>query len=536
MALLQHPNLDRQHLPTPAQPTTQQAGRLVDSPSSRLTEVFEFPIHGSCSRCHHLHTNKALHLPLDPQQHTRIQCDYCEHPILGIGRTSTQTTLASIETNVAGHQSWRNEADAASDQDHQPVQLPPLRVDTSGNSGQLSTITEGVSPAQQSTTAPTPPVSGDQRSERTVSHESVPNHQILGDREHESSEHQIIDTKGIAQVDAPSKPSHSFWISHSHRSFWDRIRKYLRKPRSFNINKLGVHVDVSPTPSAPGRSSPLAANSHPPGPPEETIDLPPNTTAIAEPRASITSGTSTPVRSKSVFAHPAERVQHPASAHPDPLIGRTLPLHDKHERIRARRREATLKRHAELISKCECQIECQCRNRSVQSNDASLGPEPSERSIQVPVHHLHRLLSASDDSSINRSSSGISQGSYLVGVGSHLHPQQHVTFTTDVENQQVSSDRLSQTSTVYVRSNGSSVSLSSRGSASLRRSSTTPASLPRRSAEGFRPDLLAVAQNHDIPELYQGAASQATEPSQNRDSDAESLSSSVAGSRNELPG
>ncbi|KAL8679004.1 MAG: hypothetical protein Q9186_004688 [Xanthomendoza sp. 1 TL-2023] len=563
MALVQHPNLDRQHLSTPVQPAHQHHARLLDSVSSRLTQVIRFPIHGSCSRCHHLHTNKALHLPLDPERHTRITCDLCEHPILGIGRTSTQTTLASIETNATGHQPWRNESDVASGEEDQSVPLPvqsaPLRVDTSGLSGQLSTIAEGVSPAQQSSAVVTPPKSEDARSDRSISHERLRSQQALRDLEHETAERNITDTipslgsyghpisrlasrsdappahgMGHAQTSTSSKPSGGFWVRLSQQRLHDRFRRHLQKPRSFNIKKLGLHVDVSPT---PGRPSPLTASASSSGRIEKRNDTSPTSDANAKRATGRTTGILNPVGSTPVQTVSSEPVPQPTSAHPDPLIGRTPTLQEKHDRIRAQRREATLKQQVESISRCECRSQCQCRGGSVESNAASLGPDPSDRSIQVPVHPLRHLLSDSSESSGSRSSNGMNRGAFLVGIGSHLRPEQHVNFVADewampvMEGQQVASDRLSQTSTAYVRSDGSSISLTSRGPASLRRSSTTPASLPRRSAEGFRPEVIDVVQNREIPDADPCPASQLTEPGDDHDSDTESLSSPLGENR-----
>ncbi|KAL8805979.1 MAG: hypothetical protein Q9182_001636 [Xanthomendoza sp. 2 TL-2023] len=484
--------------------------------------------------CHHLHTNKALHLPLDPETHTRINCDLCQHPILGIGRTSTQTTLASIETNATGHHPWREEPDVASGDDHtsvsSPVQSPPLRVDTSGLSGALSTIAEGGSPAQQSSAVLTPPKSGDARSDRSIPHEWVHRQHAPSDLEHETLERNITDTvpsagsygNPISQIasgsDAPpadgmagAQPSTSaesstgFWARLSQRRLHDRLRRHVQKRRSFNIRRLGLHVDVSPTPSAPGRPPLLAASASSSCPNKKTNNTSPTNDANAKPAAGPTTGVMTPVRSTPVHILSTASVQQPASAHPDPLIGRTPTLQQKYDRISARRREATLKWQVESASKCECRSQCQCRGGSVESNAASVGPDPSDRSILVPAYSLGHLLSNSSESSGSRSSSGVDRSSFYVGIGSHLRSEPLVNLTDDarvvpvMEGQQVASDRLSQTSTAYVRSNGSSISLTSRGPASLRRSSTTPASLPRRSAEGFRPEVMEVVQNRDIP-------------------------------------
>ena len=451
---------------------------------------------------------------------------------MGIGRTSTQTTLASIETNVTAHRPWRSEPDVALDQDNQsihvPVHSPPLRVDTSGTSGFLSTIAEGVSPAQQSSAMLSPAVSGDMRSERSISHESAQIQQLSGDQEHRIWEPQTSDTIGPIQRDNQSKPPGGFWIRQSQRRLRERIRRHLRKPRSFNISKLGLHVDVSPTPSAPGR--PLMTNAHPAGACDVTDDLPPASAASIEPRANLNSGLSTPVRRDPISTRSAELPQQSASAHPDPLIGRTLTLPEKQERIRALRREATLKRQAELISRCECQSECRCRNGGDQSNVASLSPEPSERSIQVPGHYLHRLLTAPSRSSISGgSSSGVHEGSFLVGVGGHLHQEEGNLATNRwisqaAESQQFPSDRLSQVSTLYFRSNESSLSLPSRRPTSLRRWNTMPSSVPRRSAEELRPDLIEVIGNSNLPESDHDPAPEAPSSPRGSDSDAEDMS------------
>ena len=453
-------------------------------------------------RCHHLHTNIALRLPLDPQEHTRFYCDNCEHPILGIGRTSTQTTLASIETNAAGQRSWRTDPEPASDQDYQPspplAQSPPLRVDTSGHSGQLSTIAEGVSPAPQSSAVHTPAVSGDLRSERSISQEWTPTQRISRDEEHRAREHKKPEIYGPVPIDRLLKPSGGFWKRQSQRSLRETIRRHLQKPRSFHISKLGLHVHVShTTPSASGRAPLPATNPQPTNTCESSKDAPAVSIASAQARATRTSGLSTPVRSNPGSVHSAEASQPSASAHPDPLIGRTWTLPEKHERIRALRREATLKRQAELISRCECQSECQCRSGSVRSNAASVGPAPSERSIQVPDHALHRVLGEWDGSSTSGgSSSGTNGGTFLVGIGGHLASGAVADGWSNQggEQQQMVSDRISQASTV----NGSSVSLSSRRAGSLRRSSTTPASMPRRSVEEYRPDLLEVTRSQHI--------------------------------------
>ena len=56
------------------------------------------PIHGSCSRCHHFHINCVV--PYDTTTHTRVRCEQCGHQMFGLGSSTTQYTLASVNTGT----------------------------------------------------------------------------------------------------------------------------------------------------------------------------------------------------------------------------------------------------------------------------------------------------------------------------------------------------------------------------------------------------------------------------------------------------
>ncbi|KAI4194423.1 MAG: hypothetical protein LQ346_003695 [Caloplaca aetnensis] len=321
---------------------------------------------------------------LDLQKHTRITCDNCEHPILGIGRTSTQTTLASIETNGPGSLAQPSEVNTEPATQQAPSNpsnySAPLRVNTSLNSGQLSTIAEGHSPAQQSSAAVISSSPDGPLSERSASHDQIHNSQ--------SREHRSLET--------------------------------------------AQHGDTQ----------------------------------------------------------------------------------DKKERIRARRREATLKRKAELMATCECRSECQCRSGSILSNAASFGHGDSDRSIQVPDHVLQSILNEDSGSWTSRSSSGMARGSSLTGIDGHVHfDLRHVSLDNPqnlvLEDRHSFDDRLSQASTVYVRSNESSISLGSRRRSPLRRSNTTPGFPTRHNTYAFRPGVLEALQNRYIPDQVHNTATEA---------------------------
>lgn len=85
---------------------TGRDGEDVDTGHSKN---YTFSYHGSCPKCHHLHTNKPLRLYIwSAFEHVRVRCEKCEYQIFGIGRTSTQTTLASIESIPSPQLALRN--------------------------------------------------------------------------------------------------------------------------------------------------------------------------------------------------------------------------------------------------------------------------------------------------------------------------------------------------------------------------------------------------------------------------------------------
>ena len=58
----------------------------------------DIPVHGSCARCHHFHINCLV--PHDTTAHTRVRCEQCGHQMFGLGSSTTQYTLASVNTGT----------------------------------------------------------------------------------------------------------------------------------------------------------------------------------------------------------------------------------------------------------------------------------------------------------------------------------------------------------------------------------------------------------------------------------------------------
>ena len=90
----------------------------------------ELPFHGTCPRCHHLHTGTTIRFPFSQSRHIRFNCERCQHVMFGLGHNSTQTTLASVLT-TSGQNTVRSSS---------PNNLPPCsdhRDDTVLSGGAL---------------------------------------------------------------------------------------------------------------------------------------------------------------------------------------------------------------------------------------------------------------------------------------------------------------------------------------------------------------------------------------------------------------
>ena len=63
------------------------------------TEIFRsIPFHGTCPNCEHFHKYRFIAVPVTGNSHVRVACEACGHHIVGLGRTDTQFSLASVES------------------------------------------------------------------------------------------------------------------------------------------------------------------------------------------------------------------------------------------------------------------------------------------------------------------------------------------------------------------------------------------------------------------------------------------------------
>lgn len=367
------------------------------------------PFHGSCSRCHHFHINHQFEFSLDSTVHTRLFCERCNHPIFGLGRVSTQNTLASVESGSTF--TPRACVDRPGQQPASQVEAVP---GTPGL-GLLTTITERRSPAPSRSTSnirtptPTPGATSpageeagaETRREEPVESRDLPNGTAQGGPEERGLQPQTATLRRLRTIGRRFK------------------RRFHAKPREWRLPRIGLRITYA-----------------------HRADI--GSDAFAS--ASVTEASSGQERSDN-----AEEL----------VNGTGDDTEDRHAPLRARRRESTLEREREVASipKCECGHECPCMSGShVVQVDRAETPE----NIYVPGYLFPHHYSSTGSSNSQPSQNG-AQGLDFLHIGGHFDSPRRSSSADESSSAAESGPRrirLSQGSTLW--SNASSVSLRAR--------------------------------------------------------------------------
>ena len=457
--------------------------------------TIEIPYHGSCPKCHHLHTSVPFAFALDPSKHTRFKCEDCSHQIFGIGRTSTQTTLASIES--ARKRTSSESARSPIRSCHNTAVPPPsLRIDPAALPGQnialdtLSTISEANSPAARSrSTSEIPASSGSPRRRVTGPTKHGPDPRVPGE-ESPAPRTEALESSGQTQEHKSINFKNGYGVKA-----WAKKRLFGRS-RELRLPGVGFQVRLQIT-RKPSKNTP-------PG-----FSAMTDTVVAGNTRSIVNSNTNETVVTRNIsdldqrILHaPAATLNTHGSLAPTPGAneasenraylpedlqgGRTM---TKQERIQIIRRTETLKRKATEQPKCECTDGCHCLKDSQRSSFTSNDRRVFLHDVEVPPHSLGRFLAPSDTrSNESRHSHPLRGNLALAGLGSHLSTERSMSSSAEnsstVAESSRAPSRLSQTTAV----NGSTASLQRRP-ASLGRSSSMPASYSRRQRTRYQ-DLL----------------------------------------------
>ena len=256
------------------------------------------PFHGSCSKCHHFHNNHQITFSLDSTVHTRLLCEKCNHPMFGLGRASTQNTLASVESG------FTFTPRACVDR---PRQNSALQVEAQPSASELSRrltpITERRTPFTSNIPTATPSLVAASPEEASTNFKRK----------------DPLENQALPKGDAQGSPEERAVRFHPVAL---RLRMIVRrlKPR-LSANPKFHRIRSKFTGAGIPRHAPISAS----------------TTEVS----------SNQIRSDNV----EER-----------FSAATGDTEDRYAPLRARRREATLAREREhtLTQKCECSPECQC--------------------------------------------------------------------------------------------------------------------------------------------------------------------------------
>lgn len=384
------------------------------------------PFHGSCSKCHHFHNNHLFTFSLDSTVHTRLCCERCNHPMFGLGRVSTQNTLASVESDST----FTPRACVDQPGPH-PATQPEAAPGTSGL-GLLTTITERRSPATSRSTShigtPMPTLAASPAGEEPLESHVLPKDTAQGSPEERAPHPQTATLGRLRTIGRRFK------------------QRFYAKPRDWKLSRIRLHMTKAmesshdaPVPLTTPSAGPILSDGHRTG---VTGDISASAPA---------SGSTTEVSSG----------QEPSDNAEELVTGAGEDIEDRHASLRARRRELTLAREREFaaIQKCECSPGCPCINGShVAQGDRAETPE----NIHVP-HYLFPNHHSSTGSSNSQPSQNSAQGLDFLHMGGHFDSPRRSSSADESGSATESGPRrirFSEGSTLW--SNGSSVSLRAR--------------------------------------------------------------------------
>ena len=344
------------------------------------------PFHGSCSECHHFHNNRQFTFSLDSTVHTRLLCESCNHPMFGLGRASTQNTLASVESG------FTFTPRACVDR---PVQNPAVEAQPSASELRrlLTPITERRSPLTSNNPTATPTLVTASPAEASTDFR----------REDSIESHPLPLPKGDTQGTPEERAVRSQTVALRIRMIARRLKPRLSASPKFRRIRSKFTRAGMPMP----RHASLSAS----------------TTEVS----------SSLVRTDNV----EERVS-----------ATTGDTEDRYAPLRARRRELTLAREREhtLAQKCECSSDCHCITGS---HVAQVGSDetPDTNAPDDPLSQHHSSTASSNSqpsqgfgqnlylahigdhfdlsrrsSSANESSSTAESGSGRIGLNHGLTP------------------------------------------------------------------------------------------------------------------
>lgn len=458
----------------------------VDIPT--ITDVEETTVrtmdlsyHGSCPKCHHLHTNKRWTVSTDPKIHTRVACDECTHPMGGIGRASTQTTLASIESIPVRLN--RNSDTFRPTTLITCVNAPPTLNISSPRIPELTPIIEANTLAGRS---------------RSTSNLPVPEPNLQG-QDNNRNQTSVTPPRSLrykrplSQVQSTEREQPQPRARFQFRTFFGRGKKRLLG-KAKGLRVLGYHIRITrdkqitcESPRPEDLTPTAMEQMSPSNPPEVMVDA---CHTLEEPPSlpRISSGSPSPA----AFVADLPDLNRPPDDSHGESLSRNAPEHEieipnaagnprdledvdsdrraqvKKSRITARRREATLKQRRPF---CHCSPGCACLGNNAGDSDLTSEAQDLPSSIltrDVPDAPVQGPWTAGSSRGVGSYASQVVRN--IVGIGTHvnsapIYATRRISIadysSSGTESSRRRANRLSQDTTTW-GSNNSSVSLITR--------------------------------------------------------------------------
>ena len=464
-------------------PSRPNALYSVHHPSSVIVgdqEAMEviLPFHGSCSRCHHLHTNKPLRYFLNFRNHLRFKCEHCDRDMFGLGNNSTQTTLASQET-LSPRSSWQIPPGPTSIPRVFTTDLEPIRL--ARQSQDLGTIAESISldgrsvdGAHRSASASlaeriTEPGDGDASRPQSVT--------VIGPSSADGSVANVRsseDTLGSDNQPQLGIPPRRF------RKWKDRITRWIGRWRGTKIEvTFPMHqgyptlkVSREPTRENTRKTVCQVTQSQPTQAEQTTTMLSTSQTHTSQ----ATSSTPTPTADET-HSRDEQQAAGPSDGAAETVEDETSVRAIKRERIKAQRREKTKKSKA-MENICQCPEECHCRQPTHDSSIDSRSRRHSISTSDVPSYPLSHIWADMEGDTNSDSTHGHRRS---------WSPMRHVAFTGAGTWMNPSAARH------HHHRSGHSDSWDSQATTAVSNESSI-------SLEGFRP---AARRSHSLPPIRQ---------------------------------
>ena len=376
----------------------------TDRPSSRIILC-----HIICRKCHHHHTAKHIEIPPD-DTHLRVDCDQCFFTLIGIGRSSIKSYMASVETSSSWEEGPAPSSTACTNGTGANASLGGPSRSGEGTPAIMMHGGPGENNAQIQSSTPRDNSSSNSRADVTrregASSQTLPQDTPIRTTQRGAS----FLGKSITRHKTKLKKI----LEHIKRPQW-RPMRYWNSRGNTSSTLTGLPNIQPPGPGDTAHGSQLEMEQEPSG-------LPPGPVTLT---SQISHAGDEPTQTVPVSSDGDENRTSGVTSSPDHVAqpdetpeGVWNPAAEKKERLRIRRRELTLKKKKMEARTCRCGADCHCMGQA--QGEATPRSLDSFRRDRIPRHYLSSLYGGHSENSDHRSAA-VHGSATTNSDGPHVH-------------------------------------------------------------------------------------------------------------------